>query len=55
MAKEEQFRTYDQPMQVRVTKEQLDLFRKAAKAEGRPLSNWARYHLEKVANRVLKK
>ncbi len=53
--KKDHFRNYDQPFQVRVTKEQLDLFRKAAKAERRTLSNWARYHLEKIANRVLKK
>lgn len=48
-------RNFDRPFQVRVTSEQLDLFRKAAKAERRSLSNWARYHLEKIANRVLKK
>ena len=55
MAKEQQFRNFDQPLQVRVTKKQLDLFRKAAELEGRSVSNWARYHLEKIANRVLKK
>lgn len=53
--KKDHDRNFDHPLQVRVTKEQLDLFRKAAEAEGRPLSNWARYHLEKIANRVLKK
>lgn len=55
MAKEKQFRNYDHVVQVRLTKKQLDLFRKAAEAEDRPLSNWARHHLEKIANRVLKK
>ncbi len=55
MAKEKQFRNYDQALQVRITKKQLDLFHKAAAVEGRTLSNWGRYHLEKIANRVLKK
>ena len=53
--KKDHYRNLDRPLQIRITREQLDLFRQAAKAEGRPLSNWARYHLEKIANRVLKK
>ena len=55
MKKKRSLGIYEKPLQVRVTSEQLDLFRKAAKAEGRSLSNWARYHLEKIANRLLKK
>ena len=47
-------RTYDQPFQVRMTREQLDLFRKAAEADGRSVSNWARDRLEKAAAKELK-
>ena len=54
MAKEPEQRTYDQPLQIRVTDEQLELYREAAENDGRPLSNWARDRLEKAANRELR-
>lgn len=44
-------RTYDQPLQVRVTKEQMEAFKQAAEADGRSLSNWARDRLEKAAKK----
>ncbi len=57
MAKPEQppIRTYDQPLQLRVTSEQLENFRAAAEKDGRPLSNWARDRLQKAAERELKR
>lgn len=47
-------RTYTEPFQVRVTPAQLDLFRKAAEADGRSVSNWARERLERAAVKELK-
>ncbi len=48
-------RKYDKPLQTRVTAKQMELFREAAENDGRPLSNWVRDRLEKVAKRELKK
>lgn len=48
-------RQFDQPLQVRVTQEQRDLFERAAQADGRSLSNWARLALERAARRELGK
>ena len=47
-------RTFEQPLQVRVAPEQMDLFKKAAEADGRSLSNWARDRLERAANKELR-
>lgn len=46
-------RQYDKPLQVRVTADQLELFRQAAERDGRSLSNWARDRLEKAAKKDL--
>jgi uncharacterized protein (DUF1778 family) len=48
-------RTFAQPLQVRVTPEQLEIFRQAAEADGRSLSNWARDRLEKAAKKDMEK
>lgn len=48
-------RTYDVPLQVRVSAEQMELFRQAAEADGRNLSNWARDRLEKLARSEIRK
>lgn len=48
-------RLYDQPLQIRVTQEMLEVFRQAAEKDGRPLSNWARDRLQKAAERELKR
>ncbi|MCB9840740.1 MAG: hypothetical protein H6809_03705 [Phycisphaeraceae bacterium] len=42
-------RTFDKPLQVRVTESLYESFVRAAKADGRSLSNWARDRLEKAA------
>jgi predicted HicB family RNase H-like nuclease len=47
-------RTFTEPFQVRVTPAQLDSFRKAAEADGRSVSNWARDRLERAAAKELK-
>jgi predicted HicB family RNase H-like nuclease len=47
-------RTYSEPFQVRITAEQLALFKRAADADGRSVSNWARDRLEKAATKELK-
>ena len=45
---------HDKPLQIRVTKEQLDLFKRAAEADRRSVSDWARLRLEVAAERELK-
>jgi uncharacterized protein (DUF1778 family) len=56
MAKKPQAeRTFDQPLQVRVTPDQLALFKQAAQADGRTLSNWARERLERAAKKEMEK
>jgi len=47
-------RTFDQPLQVRVTTEQLGRFQQAAEADGRSLSSWVRFTLERAADKALK-
>lgn len=46
-------RKYDQPLQVRVTLNQLTLFRRAAESDDRSLSNWVRDRLQKAARKEL--
>lgn len=56
MAKKEQpERKFDLPLQVRVTAEQMDAYRKAAEADGRSVSNWARDRLDKAAAKDVKR
>ena len=50
----DQKRTFDCPLQVRITADQLKLFKKAAKKDGRSLSNWIRNRLTKAAEKELK-
>lgn len=52
---QEPARTYDQPLQIRITAEQMEMFKKAAEVDGRPLSNWARDRLQKAAEKELRK
>lgn len=47
-------RTFERPLQVRVTDEQLELFKRAAEKDGRPLSSWVRDRLTKNAKKELK-
>jgi predicted HicB family RNase H-like nuclease len=47
-------RTYEVPLQVRITPEQMERYRQAAEADGRSLSNWARDRLDKAAAKELK-
>lgn len=44
----------NRPLQIRVTDEQMELFRGAADKARRSLSDWARLHLEDAAERELK-
>lgn len=53
MPKKRSARRYAAPLQLRVTPEQLHLFRQAAEQDGRPLSNWARDRLERLARQEL--
>jgi hypothetical protein len=53
MSKDTTPRQFDSPLQIRVSAQQMELFRQAAKADGRPLSNWARERLEKIAKKEL--
>jgi len=46
-------RTFDTPLQIRVTTEQAEMFQKAAKKDQRSVSNWARDRLEKAAKAEL--
>lgn len=55
MEKAKKERTYDKPLQVRVSEPQYVLFEKAAEKDGRSLSNWARDRLEKAARKELGK
>jgi len=48
-------RRFDKPMQVRVTPEQSAQYQRAADADGRSVSAWARDRLDKVAARELKR
>jgi len=47
-------RTYETPLQVRVSPEQHAIFQKAAKKDGRSLSSWVRDRLAKAARKELK-
>ncbi len=47
-------RTHNKQLQVRVTEEELQTFKKAAENDGRTLSNWARERLMKAAKKELK-
>ena len=40
---------YNKPLQVRVSEEQYELFKRAARTDGRTLSGWARQRLFEVA------
>ena len=43
-------KTIDQRLpRIRVTQEQLDAYKKASKREGKTLSEWVRYNLDKVS------
>ena len=46
-------RRYVEPLQTRVTTEQLDMFRAAAEKDGRTVSSWVRDRLHKAARREL--
>lgn len=45
----------DKPLQLRVTAEQLELYREAAKKDERSVSSWARHRLLEAARRELNK
>jgi len=47
-------RSYDHPLQVRVTAELLELFQSAADKDGRSVSGWARNRLEIAAKNELR-
>jgi len=52
--KKEPKRTFEKPLQVRVSSDQYALYSKAAVKDGRSLSNWARDRLDKAASAELK-
>lgn len=47
-------RTFDRPLQVRVSDEIHELIRRAAEKDGRTVSNWIRDRLQKIAQKELK-
>jgi len=52
--KKEPKRTFEKPLQVRVSSDQYALYSNAAVKDGRSLSNWARDRLDKAASAELK-
>jgi hypothetical protein len=48
-------RQHSEPLQIRITPELLAMIRRAADADNRSVSSWARVQLEKAAQRELKK